>query len=144
MYAHKAWVITEKYADHIPLYRQERRLARQGVVITRSTLRDGMGGAAKILEPLFDLMKKLILPCGTIHTDDTSVKVRESARKIKATGRLWIYCFCTYATCWGGYRACRRNAWGSSSLTVGRRRRQGCGGGPCRVAPSSRLNGRGW
>src|SRR5262249_32809258 len=30
-----AHVITEKYADHIPLNRQERRLARQGVEITR-------------------------------------------------------------------------------------------------------------
>jgi transposase len=86
-----AHVITEKYADHIPLYRQERRLARQGVEITRSTLCDWMGGAAKILEPLYDLMKTLILLCGVIHTDDTSVKVRDSERKIKATGRLWIY-----------------------------------------------------
>jgi hypothetical protein len=31
-----------------------------------------------------------------IHTDDTSVKVRDSERKIKATGRLWIY--------WGDFR----------------------------------------
>jgi transposase len=37
------------------------------------------------------LMKTLILLCGVIHTDDTSVKVRDSERKIKATGRLWIY-----------------------------------------------------
>jgi transposase len=91
-----AHVITEKYADHIPLYRQERRLARQGVEIARSTLCDWMGGAAKVLEPLYDLMKTLILLCGTIHTDDTSVKVRDSERKIKATGRLWIY--------WGDFR----------------------------------------
>jgi transposase len=68
-----AHVITEKYADHIPLYRQERRLARQGIEITRSTLCDWMGGAARMLEPLYDLMKTLILLCGTIHTDDTSV-----------------------------------------------------------------------
>jgi transposase len=91
-----AHVITEKYADHIPLYRQERRLARQGIEITRSTLCDWMGGAARLLEPLYDLMKTLILLCGTIHTDDTSVKVRDSERKIKATGRLWIY--------WGDFR----------------------------------------
>jgi transposase len=91
-----AHVITEKYADHIPLYRQERRLARQGVEITRSALCDWMGGAAKLLEPLYDLMKTLILLCGTIHTDDTSVKVRDSERKIKVTGRLWIY--------WGDFR----------------------------------------
>jgi transposase len=86
-----AHVITEKYADHIPLHRQERRLARQGVELSRSTLCDWMAGAARALEPLYDLMKTLILLCGTIHTDDTSVKVRDSERKIKATGRLWIY-----------------------------------------------------
>ena len=84
-------MITEKYADHIPLHRQERRLARQGVELSRSTLCDWMAGAARTLEPLYDLMKTLILLCGTIHTDDTSVKVRDSERKIKATGRLWIY-----------------------------------------------------
>lgn len=86
-----AHVITEKYADHIPLHRQQRRLARQGVELSRSTLCDWMAGAAKTLEPLYDLMKTLILLCGTIHTDDTTVKVRDSERKIKALGRLWIY-----------------------------------------------------
>jgi transposase len=86
-----AHVITEKYADHLPLHRQERRLARQGVEISRSTLCDWMGSAAKLLEPLYALMKTLILLSGTIHTDDTPVKVRDSERKIKRTGRLWFY-----------------------------------------------------
>lgn len=86
-----AHVITEKYCDHIPLHRQERRLAREGVHLSRSTLCDWMAGAAKTLEPLYDLMKTLILLCGTVHTDDTPVKVRDSERKIKVTGRLWIY-----------------------------------------------------
>jgi len=86
-----AHVITEKYADHLPLYRQERRLARQGVEISRSTLCDWMGSAAEILKPLYDLMKTLILLSSIIHTDDTPVKVRDSERKIKVTGRLWIY-----------------------------------------------------
>jgi hypothetical protein len=61
------------------------------VELPRSTLCDWMAGAAKTLEPLYDLMKTLILLCGTIHTDDTPVKVRDSERKIKATGRLWFY-----------------------------------------------------
>jgi transposase len=86
-----AHVITEKYCDHIPLHRQERRLARQGVELSRSTLCDWMAHAAKLLEPLYDLMKTMLLLCGTIHTDDTQVKVRDSERKIKATGRLWVY-----------------------------------------------------
>jgi hypothetical protein len=50
-----------------------------------------MAGAAKTLEPLYDLMKTLILLCDTIHTDDTPVKVRDSERKIKVLARLWIY-----------------------------------------------------
>jgi transposase len=86
-----AHVITEKYVDHIPLHRQERRFARQGVDLSRSTLCDWMAGAAEILAPLYDLMKTLILLCHTIHTDDTSVNVRDSKRKIKVTGRLWVY-----------------------------------------------------
>lgn len=86
-----AHVITEKYADHIPLHRQERRLARQGVELSRSTLCDWMASSAKSLEPLYDLMKTLVLVCGVIHTDDTPVKVRHSQRKLKALGRLWIY-----------------------------------------------------
>ena len=86
-----AHVITEKYADHIPLNRQEHRLARQGVKLSRSTLCDWMASAAKTLEPLYDLMKTLILLCGTIHTDDTPVKLRDSERKIKILARLWIY-----------------------------------------------------
>src|SRR5512135_3354926 len=86
-----AHVITEKYCDHIPLNRQEHRLARQGVELSRSTLCDWMASAAKTREPLYELMKTLILLCGTIHTDDTPVKVRDSERKIKVLARLWIY-----------------------------------------------------
>jgi transposase len=86
-----AHVTTDKYVDHIPLNRQVRRLARHGVDLSRSTLCDWMAGTARILEPLYELMKTLILLCAVIHTDDTSVKVRDTRRKIKVTARLWGY-----------------------------------------------------
>lgn len=86
-----AHVTTDKYVDHIPLNRQVRRLARHGVELSRSTLCDWMAGTAKILEPLYELMKTVILLCDVIHTDDTSVKVRDTRRKIKVTARLWGY-----------------------------------------------------
>jgi transposase len=86
-----AHVTTDKYVDHIPLNRQVRRLARHGVELSRSTLCDWMAGTAKILEPLYDLMKTMVLLCTVIHTDDTSVKVRDTRRKIKVTARLWGY-----------------------------------------------------
>ena len=81
-----AHVITEKYCDHLPLHRQERRLARQGVELSRSTLCDWMAGAARMLEPLHELMKTLILCAARFTPTTRSVKVRDSERKIKATG----------------------------------------------------------
>lgn len=66
-----AHVTTDKYVDHIPLNRQVRRLARHGVDLSRSTLCDWMAGTAKILEPLYELMKTLILLCDVVHTDDS-------------------------------------------------------------------------
>jgi transposase len=49
-----AHVITEKYADHIPLNRQEHRLAWRGVELSRLTLCDWMDSAARTLEPLYE------------------------------------------------------------------------------------------
>ena len=47
-----AHVITSKYADHVPLHRQEGMLARNGVELSRSTLADWMAAAADLLKPL--------------------------------------------------------------------------------------------
>jgi transposase len=40
-----AHVLVARYADHLPLYRQSQILARQGVILDRSTLSFWMGGA---------------------------------------------------------------------------------------------------
>jgi len=39
-------LLTAKYADHTPLYRQAQIYARQGVTLDRSTLADWVGRAA--------------------------------------------------------------------------------------------------
>lgn len=49
-----AHVLVSKYADHLPLYRQSRILARSGVDIHRSTLADWVGTAAFHLGPVVD------------------------------------------------------------------------------------------
>ena len=45
-------VLVSKYADHVPLYRQAQGLARDGIIIDRSTLCHWVGCAAAELEPL--------------------------------------------------------------------------------------------
>ena len=47
-----AHVLVNKYADHLPLYRQSQIFEREGVDLDRSTLADWVGKSAALLEPL--------------------------------------------------------------------------------------------
>lgn len=86
-----AHVVVSKYADHLPLYRQEGILARHGVELSRKTLCDWVMASANILEPITELMKTRILASKVIHTDDTPVTVREPGKKGTHQGRFWVY-----------------------------------------------------
>ena len=84
-----AHVITNKYADHLPLYRQEGILKRQGVEISRSTMCDWMATAAELVSPIVKLMLAKILTSMVVQNDDTPVKVQDHDGKGIKTGRLW-------------------------------------------------------
>ena len=71
-----AHVIVAKFADHTPLHRLARQLARSGVAMARSTLGDWLAAAARLLEPLYQLMLQRLLLSRVIHSDDTGVKLR--------------------------------------------------------------------
>lgn len=51
-----AQVMVNKYADHLPLYRQAQIYGRQRVHLDRSTLADWVGRAAFELRPIFDAL----------------------------------------------------------------------------------------
>jgi transposase len=86
-----AHIIADKYARHLPLYRQEEDLARYGVLIRRSTLAGWMAGSAECLLPLYDLMKRRVLASDVLGTDDTPVKVLDPELDHTRTGRFWAY-----------------------------------------------------
>ena len=86
-----AHVITSKYADHLPLYRQEAMLARHGVEVARSTMCGWMKAAADLVAPMVKLMAERIRQSKVIHTDDTPVPVQAPGRGKTKTGRLWVY-----------------------------------------------------
>jgi len=87
-----ARVVVDKYVDHLPLARQEARLERDGLFISRQTLCDWCAAAAHLLICLVDLMRGEVLLSKTIHTDDTPVKHLDNGRGNPKTGRLWVYC----------------------------------------------------
>jgi transposase len=86
-----AVIITDKYLDHLPLYRTEDRFARLGVSLSRSTMCDWMAACAERLTPLWQLLKAHVLRSKVLHTDDTTVPVRDESRSDHRYGRLWDY-----------------------------------------------------
>ena len=84
-----AHVLVSKYADHLPLYRQSKIYARQGVELERSTLADWVGGASQLLGPLVEALRCYVMATGKLHADDTPVPVLAPGQGKTKTGRLW-------------------------------------------------------
>ena len=84
-----AHIITSKYADHVPLYRQETILERHGIHIARSVTCEWVMKSAELLEPLSAALRTEILRGATINTDDTPVDVHTGEGNHQA--RLWTY-----------------------------------------------------
>ena len=86
-----AHVVTSKYVDHLPLHRQEAILARHGIELSRSTLCDWMAATAKLLTPLYVLMREHMLQSRALKTDETRLPVQERGQERTKSGRLWVY-----------------------------------------------------
>lgn len=87
-----AHVLVGKYCDHLPLDRQSRIYAREGVDLHRSTLSDWVGRTTALLEPLAEHIGKLVRVGPALFADDTPVKLQVRANTTKTkTARLWSY-----------------------------------------------------
>jgi len=84
-------VMTAKYAEHTPLYRQSEIFARQGVALSRATMAGWVGLCSNLLAPLADAVCDYVMDTGKIHIDDTPVEVLQSGKGKPKTGRLWVY-----------------------------------------------------
>jgi transposase len=70
-----AYVIVNKFSDHLPLYRQQDVFSRHGIFLARSTLCDWLAQCAEGLKPLVELMRKHLLLSPAINADETRVSV---------------------------------------------------------------------
>jgi transposase len=86
-----AHVLVNKYADHLPLYRQSQIFEREGVDLERSTLADWVGKSAALLEPLADAIGQHVLRGQAIFADDTPVKMQAPGSGRTKTARFWTY-----------------------------------------------------
>jgi transposase len=86
-----AHVLTSKFADHLPLYRQSEIYAREGVELDRSTMAKWVGEANRLLEPLVEALRRYVMAADKLHGDDTPVPVLAPGNGKTKTGRLWTY-----------------------------------------------------
>lgn len=70
-----ARIIVSKYADHLPLTRQQRIYARDGVTIPVSTLADWVAGVGELVAPLTDVLAARTLGAFVVGTDATGLRV---------------------------------------------------------------------
>lgn len=84
-----ARIVTAKFAEHTPHYRQSEIYRRQGVELSRATLGRWSGAVSELLEPLYDLLRQYVLMPGKVHTDD--IPVPEPGSGKTRTARLWVY-----------------------------------------------------
>jgi len=86
-----AYVIVNKFSDHLPLYRQQDVLSRHGIFLARSTLCDWLAQCAQGLRPLVELMRKQLLLSPAINADETPVRVLDPKRDTTRQGYFWVY-----------------------------------------------------
>ena len=86
-----AYVMVNKYSEHLPLYRQQDVLARHGIILSRSTLCGWMAQCAQRLRPLIELMRTRILEADVINADETPVQVLDKTLDTTRTGYFWAY-----------------------------------------------------
>jgi len=84
-----AHILTAKFADALPFYRQEKQFARIGIELGRATMcRWGMK-VADACDIMIGMMKKDILAGSLIGIDETTLKVLKESRKSKSY--MWVF-----------------------------------------------------
>lgn len=86
-----AQIVTSKYGDHMPLYRQEDFFTRHGLHIPRSTQCDWVMAAGELMRPLYERKRELVLQSPVLWTDDIPITVLTGDDEGSRQGRFWTY-----------------------------------------------------
>jgi len=84
-----AHILTAKFADALPFYRQEKQFSRIGIELPRSTMCNWAMKVASACDILMGMMKDTILKNPMINIDETTVQVLKGPRKSKSY--MWVF-----------------------------------------------------
>ena len=88
-----AFLADAKFVAYTPLYRMEQILERRGIPLSRQTMSNWLLKACELwLEPIWDLMKVLLVEEDILHADETTLQVlNEPNRKAQTKSYMWLY-----------------------------------------------------
>jgi transposase len=85
-----AHVATSKYADALPLYRQEKIFQRLGIDVSRATLASWMVKLGDLVEPLMERICHEVRAGGFVQCDETPFQVlKEPGKRAQSLSYLW-------------------------------------------------------
>jgi transposase len=87
-----AQIMVDKYVDHLPIYRQIQRFKREKVDIASNTINGWQDAISRLLFPLHEKQKQLVLGQGYLQVDETPIRVLDKKVKGKThQGYYWVY-----------------------------------------------------
>lgn len=87
-----AHIITAKFTDHLPFYRQEKQFTRIGVEISRTSMCNWAMQAAAACQPLLNLLQDEVLEGDFVNIDETTLQVlREPGRSPTSKSYMWLF-----------------------------------------------------
>jgi transposase len=93
-------VAASKYLDHLPLERQARIMAREGLDATSQALWDQTEALARALRPTYNALRTIVLREPLVHADETTWPYL-GKRSEERPGKFWTWCAATgHAVCY--------------------------------------------
>lgn len=88
-----AWTIYQKYANAMPLYRQEKDWKQYGIDLSRTTLANWIIYCSKnYFDPLYQFFHRKLLERNFLMADETPVQVlKEPGRRAESKSYMWVY-----------------------------------------------------
>ena len=86
-----AWLLTQKFANHLPLHRQEAIFGRDGLRLPKQTLCDWTLASGEVLRPIVERLLQLVCSGVVLQLDDTPVMCQAGRGEPNFRAYLWTF-----------------------------------------------------
>jgi transposase len=88
-----AYIMSQKFVNAVPLYRQEKEFERLGIDISRQNMANWVIRCANDwLDPIYKTMKEELLSREVLHADETVLQVlKEPGKTPQSNSYMWLY-----------------------------------------------------